>query len=347
MKQECTHDADVVDWMNRVALDVVSVAGSGCDFGAVKQPFNDLTATYYSAFTPDMTTIVVRIFQYLCPPWLFSILPLPGKKTVNTASEKIKEICRNCIRNKKLNQKERQARGESINSDKDILSIAMRSGVFGDEELVWQLMTFFMAGHETTSTALSWLIYELCANPHIQDRLRAEIREHLPNILDPNSSVGAAEIDKLPYLSAVYNETLRLHPPVWLTVREASCETTIQNMPIPAGTEIIIGMSIFNRCTTFWGPDAEVFNPDRWLAPGQALTGGASSRYMNLTFLYGPHGCIGRDFACGEISSVVACLLSSMELEFTDPDYQVSIDFTGIVSRPRNLRVNFRPLATQ
>ena len=89
----------------------------------------------------------------------------------------------------------------------DILSVAMESGGFSDEDLVNQLMTFLAAGHETTASALSWAVYVLCKYPDVQKRLRSEIHEQIPAALEDGGQVSSTEIDHLPYLNAV----LQLH----------------------------------------------------------------------------------------------------------------------------------------
>ena len=91
----------------------------------------------------------------------------------------------------------------------DILSVALESGGFTDENLIDQLMTFLAAGHETTASAMTWAAYLLAKHPEVQTRLRAEIRENLPSISDTDTTVSSVDIDRLPYLTAVCNEVLR------------------------------------------------------------------------------------------------------------------------------------------
>jgi cytochrome P450 len=91
----------------------------------------------------------------------------------------------------------------------DILSVALESGGFTDENLIDQLMTFLAAGHETTASAMTWATYLLAKHPEVQARLRAEIRENLPSISDTDTAVSSSDIGRLPYLSAFCNEVLR------------------------------------------------------------------------------------------------------------------------------------------
>jgi len=115
----------------------------------------------------------------------------------------------------------------------DILSVALSSGKFSDEDLVDQLMTFLAAGHDTTASALTWAIYILSRYPNVQDRLRQEVRARLPAI-DSETAVASVDIDRMPYLNAVCNEVLRTYSPVAQTVRDAARDTTIQGIPSAA-----------------------------------------------------------------------------------------------------------------
>jgi cytochrome P450 len=103
----------------------------------------------------------------------------------------------------------------------------------------------------------------------VQTRLREEIREKL----DLNGQITSIEIDHLPYLNAVLNETMRIFPPVPLTLRETAHDTTIQGHFIPAATTVVLCPWAVNTSVQLWGPDAREFNPERWLGAGRANSG--------------------------------------------------------------------------
>ena len=117
--------------------------------------------------------------------------------------------------------------------------------------------------------------------PEWQQKLRDEIRANLPSLFDV-SAPTPAQIDDLPILNAVCNETLRLYPAIPATIREAVRDTylpiktdagTIQRR-IPKGTRVQLTPWAVNRSTEIWGPDAGEFVPERWLGEGCANTGG-------------------------------------------------------------------------
>ena len=226
---------------------------------------------------------------------------------------------------------------------RNILSVAIESGGFTDDGLVNQLMTFLIAGHETTASALSWAICMLCKYPDVQSSLREEVRSVLPDPRSPASSISSNDIDSLPYLNAVCNEVLRLYSPVPVTVRVAADDTTLLGHYISKGTTIFISSWATNANKEFWGEDAADFNPNRWLGEGKANTGGVETNYAFLTFLHGPRSCIGQSFAKGEFACLLAAWASALETRFADPDYVIKVK-NGLTPRPQDLAVKVRVL---
>lgn len=112
--------------------------------------------------------------------------------------------------------------------------------MFPDDSLVDQLMTFLAAGHETTTSPMTWVVYMLCLRPEVQDRLREKIRTRLPSFGDASKSLSTLDIDHMPYLNAVCSESLRYYPPAPLSVRVAAADTTIYDTRIPKGTRVVI-----------------------------------------------------------------------------------------------------------
>lgn len=307
---------EIGGWSSRAALDIIGVAGMGQDFNALDDPTTELNATYRKVFQPTRSGQILGLMSMFLPQWFLRSLPVAHNSNIVEASAAIKKICRQLIRSKqdKLDRKEERV-------DVDILSVAIESGGFSEEDLVNQMMTFLAAGHETTATTMTWAFYELCRNPLIQTRLRDEIRAHIPSpATDPDSllSISAATFDSCPYLHAVCNEVLRLWSPVPMTLRETAKSTTILSQPVPKGTKIIISPWATNTATQYWGPDAADFNPDRWMGPGKANTGGAESNYSFLTFLHGPRSCIGQAFAKAEFACLLAAVVGRFEFEFVD-----------------------------
>ncbi|GAB7329021.1 hypothetical protein MBLNU13_g00872t1 [Cladosporium sp. NU13] len=287
---------EVGKWSSRATLDIIGQAGMGQDFEALKDPNNKLNMHYQNVFSLTRNN---KIWQ---------VLGNKRNQEIVKANQFIKQTCRDLIRSK------RQAMEEKKTTGIDIISVALESGGFEDEDLVNQMMTFLVAGHETTSTSLTWGIYLLSRNPSVQAKLREEIRSNLPSIQD---NITAADIDNCHYLHAVCAEILRLWSPVTLTMRVAANDATLAGQFIPKGTTIILAPWAINTSTTLWGPDALEFKPERWLdADGKANNrGGADSNYSFLTFLHGPRSCIGQKFAQAEFACLLAAWIGSFEVE--------------------------------
>jgi len=274
------------------------------------------------------------------PLKLVKNLPFPKVKQVAAAAVKVKNVAHGLIREKR----EKAAKG--VPPSVDIISVAMESGGFSDEELANQLMTFLAAGHETTSSALTWTTYLMCTHPDIQTRLRNEIREALFNDGRLAESVDSIMLDKLPYLNAVANEVLRYMPSVPLTTRVPVKDTTIQGQFIPKGTMILVAAYGINVSEEFWGEDANEFNPERWLTDENKTdkTGGSTNNFANLTFIHGPRSCIGKDFSRAELLCLIAAWFGRFEVELEHPDLQKDI-IGWVTIRPRHgLPVRFKEI---
>lgn len=145
-------------------------------------------------------------------------------------------------------------------------------------------MTFLIAGHETTATAMTWAIYLLCKHKDIQDKLRQEIRAKIPSL---THDITHSDIDDCSYLQAFCSEVLRLWAPVSITMRVAAKDTVIAQKFIPKGTTVIICPWAINTSKELWGEDADEFQPGRWLKDdGKAnQNGNAKSNYSFLSKL--------------------------------------------------------------
>jgi cytochrome P450 len=317
---------EIGDWASRATLDIIGVAGLGQDFGALKNPNTELNTTYRTIFAPSRAQQMLGLLSIIINPKIVQALPIKRNSDMVEAQRVIRSVSREIIRQKRAIMEKNEKRNV------DIISVALESGGFTEENLVDQMMTFIAAGHETTSSTLTWAIYELCKNPEIQTRLREEIHANIDSLGD---SMDAAKLDNLPYLHAVCNETLRHNAPVPLTLRDAENDCTIADVFVPKGTKIIICPWAVNFSKDLWGPDAAEFNPDRWMGSGRANTGGAESNYAMLTFLHGPRSCIGQNFAKGEFACLLAAFVGKFEFEMRDPNEKIEIK-GGVTARPKN-----------
>jgi cytochrome P450 len=161
-----------------------------------------------------------------------------------------------------------------------------------------EVVTFLLAGHETTANLLTWAIWLLGLHPEIAARLRAEIETALggrPPTLD--------DLPRLGYVRMVLEEAMRLYPPVWVVDRNTVAEDTIGRHRIAKGTLVMLSQYVTHRHPAFW-PDPERFDPDRF-GPAAAR---ARPRYAYFPFIGGPRMCMGAQFAMTEATLILACL---------------------------------------
>jgi cytochrome P450 len=318
---------EVGEWASRATLDIIGIAGLGQDFGAIRDPDTVLNKTYRTVFKPSRQAAMLNMLNLFLPMWFVSRLPIKRNGEIEAAAAVIRSSCRQLIRAKKEKLEKHEL------TDVDILSVALESGGFSEENLVDQLMTFLAAGHETTATAMTWAVYMLCLNPEVQSRLRDEIRGSLPS-LNESENVTSQQIDNMPYLQAVCSEVLRYFPPVPLTLRDAGKDTVILGHKIPKGTRVLLIPWAINKSEELWGPDARKFNPDRWL---NNPNGGANSNYSLLTFLHGPRSCIGQRFATSEFACLLAAWIGRFKFELNDErelDENNLVIKGGVTARP-------------
>ncbi|KAF1938889.1 cytochrome P450 [Clathrospora elynae] len=326
---------DIGHYSTQVTLDIIGLAGLGRDIGSLRNSDDELIKNYEEILEPTTEKAVYFILHLVLSPWVIGNLPWKLNRMVKITTGNLKRICTEFVADRKAKMKNEDAESEE---SCDILSIMIRSNDFSDENLVDQLLTFLAAGHETTSSALTWASYLLSLHPTIQTRLREEIHKTIPNpkaLSNPTFDI-ANLLENMPYLNGVCNEVLRLFPTIPVSARVAIRDTTIAGQFIPSGTMSFIVPWAINRNPALWGPDSEDFVPERWIDKdtGRAtMNGGANSNYAFLTFLHGPRSCIGERFARAEMRSLIATFVGSFEMEMADPGEKVIVGGT-ITSKP-------------
>jgi len=160
-----------------------------------------------------------------------------------------------------------------------------------ERELIDEVMTLVVAGHETTASALNWTWYLLALHPQVEARLHAEV-DAAPLAAAPS----LARMEALPYTQQVVNEALRLYPPGWLLSRRALGADVLAGFEIPAGADVLLSPYLLHRHPRFW-PDPDAFKPERFASENEA----ARPRFAYMPFAAGPRHCIGETFALYEM----------------------------------------------
>ena len=161
----------------------------------------------------------------------------------------------------------------------------------GARELIDEVMTLIVAGHETTASGLNWSWYLLSQHPEAEARLHAEL-DAAPELAAPT----LAETEALAYTSQVVNEALRLYPPGWLLSRRTIGTDVLGGFEVPAGTNVLLPLYLLHRHPRYW-KEPDRFWPERFAPEHEA----ERPRFAYMPFAAGPRHCIGETFALYEM----------------------------------------------
>ncbi|KAK0438908.1 cytochrome P450 [Armillaria borealis] len=293
-----TEPIDVVHWMSRVSLDIIGLSAFRYDFGSLDGRDTELEIAMKHLFTasqsnPSAVELLVVALIRMLPNSVLQILKLlPTREIRQLAS--VGEIARKTAREILA------AHGVQDGTDKDIVDILTRvrhTGQMRDDEIELQFITFLLAGHETTATNLSWLLYELAAHPEHQSIIREEVKHSYHD-----------DYDSLPFLNAVIKESLRLHPIVHTPTRTAPHDDVLpltgsKTLAIPKGQTLFCSAYLYNRYVcpmsliplrcefismisslpSIWGADAEEWNPARFLDKSIPISLGVYANLMSFS----------------------------------------------------------------
>lgn len=194
---------------------------------------------------------------------------------------------------------------------------------FNAAEMADQLAIFFLAGHETSASALAWALYLIASRPDVQDRMHAESAA----LFKTNHEVSG--LRRLAFTRDVFRETLRLYPPVPMMVREAACPAEMRGKDIAPGSPVIVSPWHLGRHERIWDRPHE-FDPDRWRT--QACK--RASREAFIPFSTGPRVCTGSGFAMQEGVLFLGMLTS--RFRFTTVEDHVPEPMAQLTVRSRN-----------
>lgn len=254
---------------------------------------------------------VVTIFPDVLGPFgaIKRRLPVPATLRFRKARRALDEIVLDLIAQRRKSQEDRA----------DALSLVMASRdeetgeSLDDAQVRDEVMTLFVAGHETTANALTWTWYLLAKHPAVRERLREELAA------DP----------KTPYLDAVLNETLRLYPPAWLLGRDAQRELDICGWRIRKGATVLLSQLVLHRSEKYF-VQPQRFMPERWLNPP------VLPQFAYFPFGGGSRKCLGDRFAWTEARIELADLVLRYRFELesdaaVEPDPIITLRPSGPV----------------
>jgi cytochrome P450 len=197
-----------------------------------------------------------------------------------------------------------------------------------DNEIGNELISFMLAGHDTTATTLTYALWALGHNPDMQKQVRAEVTALGDRELTPE------DVPALGYTVQVLHESLRLCPPAAVTGRMAMCDLTVHGCRVEAGTMLIVGIYALHRDPALWDHPL-VFDPDRFSAENS----NGRDRWQFIPFGAGPRSCIGDHFAMLEATLALASIVQRIEIESIEAAFPISVPFTTVAAAPIRARV--------
>jgi cytochrome P450 len=235
---------------------------------------------------------------------LLEKLPFPGVRRFDRAHAELDTMMQGLIDEHKKTGKDRG----------DILSLMLRlqaeqgaQDILTDELIRSQTLTLFVAGHETTATALAWTLYLLGRNPEAEALMHQELDRVLAGRLPT-----AADLPQLPYTEMVFAESMRLFPPIYAMARKAIAEHTVGGYTFPAGTLFLMSQYVMHHDPR-WFPEPEKFDPERMSHEARAKL----PKFAYFPFGGGPRQCIGEAFAWVEGVLILATLAQKWRLRWT------------------------------
>lgn len=193
-----------------------------------------------------------------------------------------------------------------------------------DQQLRDEVMTLFLAGHETTALTLSWTWYLIGKDPEVEKKFHAELDEVLGG-----RPPTFADLSRLKYTEQIAKESMRLYPPAYGLGREAISDCEIGGYHVPAGTQVFMFQWSTQRDARFYD-EPSVFRPERWTEDFEARL----PKYAYFPFGAGPRVCVGASFAMMEIILVLAAIGQKFRLRLV-PDHPVEI-YPAMSLRPKD-----------
>jgi cytochrome P450 len=249
------------------------------------------------------------------PRWL----PTPARRRARAASETLhrfgEEILQACRAD--------PTRAAPLTQALVAASDPTTGRVLSDDEIRDELISFMFAGHDTTTTTLTYALWALGHHPDMQQKVRAEVVGIGDRELTPD------DVPALGYTIQVLQEALRLCPPAAATGRTAMRDIEVGGYRVEAGTMLIVGIYALHRDPAHWDHPL-VFDPDRF----SKQNSDGRDRWQYLPFGAGPRSCIGDHFAMLEATLALATIIRRTEIQSVDAEFPMIVPFTTVAATP-------------
>lgn len=286
---------NMADELSALTLDVVTEALFGADVSGRARRISAAVQVLQIKAMRELSEIIP------IPDWL----PLPSKirdrREIRLLNDLIGQFIAERRRQPTANRDLLATLLAAVDSEGD-------GGGMSDQQARDEIMTLFLAGHETTAVSLTWTLYLVALHQEVQQRLADEVRAALAN-----RPASLDDLTRLPYCEQVIKESMRLYPAVYFTSREAAERCEIAGYSIPRGAQLHILPFIMHRDRRWWD-EPQAFRPERFTAALEERL----PEYAYVPFGAGSRGCIGRGFAMQELMLALATTVSQFSLHLAE-----------------------------
>ncbi|PIN26646.1 Cytochrome P450 CYP4/CYP19/CYP26 subfamily [Handroanthus impetiginosus] len=308
---------EIQDMFMKSALDSVFNVVLGVDLDMIRgtnEEFTEFTKAFDEA--SELTT-----FRYVDPSWrIKKFLNIGSEATLKKRVKVIDEFVYKVIQSK-MDQISKPNKDLSRNKG-DVLSRFIEMNETDPKYLKDIILSFVLAGKDSTAVSLSWFFYMMCKHPRFQEKIADEVRQvakikENSSIDDIAKSITEEALDKMQLLHAALTETLRLYPAVPQDGKVCFSDDTF-----PDGYSVKKGMMVsyvpysMGKMKSLWGEDAEEFRPERWLDQKGVFQQESSFKFT--AFQAGPRICLGKEFAYRQMKVFAAVLLSAFSFTLAD-----------------------------
>ncbi|CAA7024526.1 unnamed protein product [Microthlaspi erraticum] len=310
---------DLQDVFQRFTLDTTFLLTTGTDLGCLSIEMPEIE---FSKASDDAEEAV--FFRHVKPKMVWKMqrfLGLGVELKMKRAHSIFDRVCSECIASKR----DQISRGDS--SSEDLLTSYMNIDTTkykllcpsDDRFLRDMILSFMLAGRDTTSSALAWFFWLLSKNPDATTKIRQEINARLsPRTSGSDSdSLDPQELNKLVYLHGALCEALRLYPPVPFQHKSPSKPDVLPSgHRVDSSSKIVICLYSLGRMKSVWGEDASEFKPERWISESGRLIHVPPSKFAS--FNAGPRFCLGKEVAMTQMKTAAVTIIQNYEVKVVE-----------------------------
>jgi cytochrome P450 len=299
--------------MTRATLQALQETVLGASLGEEDRSFIEQAGAKFLA----SSIWKVALSSLRLPPWI----PHPGARSMARDGQTMRDVAARVLAKARASGAEGNDLLQRLVTARDPAT----GDAMPDDLIVDNVVTFLVAGHETTSQALTWSLYLLALFPEWQERLREEVR----GVTGKDGCIGREDLGNLPLLDAVFQEAMRLYSPVPILMRLTVKPVTLGGVTLMKGALIIVPIYVVHRHHLLWH-DPLRFDPSRFFPAAKA----GRHRCAYMPFGAGPRTCVGGSFAMVEGKTILATILANARLEL--PEGEQPTPFARITLRPKD-----------